>query len=1151
MDSPPGTETTSLCIRLLGPFEVTLAGQPVTGFETAKARALLAYLATEPDVSHRREALAEMLWPSRPEGAARANLRHALLVLRRAIGDRNTAHTEAESTSALTVTRDEIQFDSDSDAWVDVAAFAQSAAGATQRVRPILSQLEAAASVYRGPFLADLSLRDSAEFEEWALLKRQQLSRQAMNVLYRLAEGYEALGEYARALAYAYRQLELEPWEEGAHRQVMRALALDGQRDAALAQYETCRRALQAELAVEPEEATTELFGRIRDRRELPAPVALPVHNLPAPLTPFVGRQRELAEIAQHLADPSCRLLSLVGPGGSGKTRLALEAATSQLDAYDHGVFFCSLAPLQSAQDIVPTIGQAIGLSFYPGGEPRQQLVDYLRRRRMLLVLDNYEHLLSPHEGERGKRGGAGVAIDILYAAPEVRILATSRAGLNVPGECVFRVGGMAYPDQTSDVCQTSDVLDAARYSAVELFVESARRAQPGFELADDNLADVIRICRLVEGMPLGILLATTWLEMLTSGEVAAEIERGLDFLAADWREVPDRQRSMRAVFDHSWRLLSDQQRQVLCALSVFRGGCTRRAAQEVSGASLRELMSLVNQSLLHRTGERYEMHELLRQYVADELARAPDGGVAVRDRHSAYFTAAIAQWEVDLKGSRQLMALAEMDAETENMRAAWDWAVKRGHVEQLDRAVFALWCYASIRSQGARYALLFRKAAQALSKTGATGEPCPDSDAQEIRVLAKMLAAEAGFCNRASNTPLARQSLALLERGELQDRDVRAEKAFALLVAGWAWCAKWAIEQSLALYRDLDDPWGTGQALGTLVNGTPWTPANYGRVQRLAQEVLSIGEAQGDQFAAGSATHGLAEFALQQGLLDRAERLGLQALDRFQRVGVWVRVSWVYDLLSTVAMARGQFDRACTQMKRGADLNSELGVTEGIIQADYLLGTHRMHLGQYAQARHLGERALELWGKYEPTSMGLLPFRYEPLQMGALLLLGSVALVEGAYARTRELLKGRDLTAYRIEAGRHMLDHAPSILACALCGLGQRGQARKYLSDALRLVPDARAFWPLLYALSVYALLLVDEGETERAVELYALASRYPFVANSRWFEDVAGEQVAAAAEALPADVVQAAQERGRARDLEATVRELLLELGEANSDH
>jgi predicted ATPase len=361
---------------------------------------------------------------------------------------------------------------------------------------------------------------------------------------------------------------------------------------------------------------------------------------LPAQTTPFVGREAVLAEIAERLQDPGCRLLTLIGPGGSGKTRLALEAAAARLEEYEHGAFFVPLAPLQSAESIVPTVTEALGIRFYDAGPPRRQLLDYLRQKRMLIIMDNFEHLLPP-AGEWDE-GGAGLMTDILKTAPDVRILTTSRAGLNVQGEHLFPVAGMDLPplpspeDGKGGQPQTVGGREG-EYSAVKLFLTSARRVQPGFELTPANQADVVRICRLVEGMPLGILLAAAWAPMLTPAEIVAQIRSGLDFLETDLRGVPERQRSMRATFDHSWRLLTQREREVFQALSVFRGGFTQEAAQEVTGASLRTLLGLVNKSFLERTPTgRYQVHELLRQYAQEKLDQEPTASQAVHDRHCA-----------------------------------------------------------------------------------------------------------------------------------------------------------------------------------------------------------------------------------------------------------------------------------------------------------------------------------------------------------------------------------------------------------------------------------------------------------------------------------------------------------------------------------
>jgi hypothetical protein len=396
---------------------------------------------------------------------------------------------------------------------------------------------------------------DSAPFEEWLVVQREALHRQALDAFHDLAAYHEAQGAYEQAIVYGQRQLAMESWRESAHRQLMRTLALKGDRAVALAQYDTCCRALVQELGTEPEPETTALYERIRAGEELQAEEALPPHNLPVQLSPFVGREAELAEIQARLRDPACRLLTLVGPGGSGKTRLALQAAAGQLDSYAQGVFFVSLAPLSSVEGIVPTIAQAIGFSLYGEGDPQQQLLNYLQQKNVLLILDDYTHLLE----------GASIATEILKTAPAVQVLVTSRAGLHVQGEFRFAVEGMAYPEGDWGK-------DAANYGAVKLFLQSTQTMRPGFALAGEHLADVVRICRLVEGIPLGILLAAAWIEILTPGEIAAEIEQSLDFLESNLRDAPERQRSMRVVFDYSWKLLSERERAVMQALSVFRG---------------------------------------------------------------------------------------------------------------------------------------------------------------------------------------------------------------------------------------------------------------------------------------------------------------------------------------------------------------------------------------------------------------------------------------------------------------------------------------------------------------------------------------------------------------------------------------------------
>jgi predicted ATPase/DNA-binding SARP family transcriptional activator len=464
--------------------------------------------------------------------------------------------------------------------------------------------------------------------------------------------------------------------------------------------------------------------------------------NLPVSLTPFVGREAELAEIQEHLGDPDCRLLTLVGPGGCGKTRLAVEAATAQIDSYAHGVFFVSLAPLDSIDSIVPTVAEALGFRFYEGIEPKQQLLDHLRQKKMLLIMDNFEHLLACPEP--GRRDGASLVTDILQMAPDVKILATSRARLNVRGEHRFHIAGMDYPTlerqaaftpspsyedrrwELKDAAQSARYAalrqhpeqsvgqDVTQYGAVKLFLQVARQSQTGFELTCENLVGVIGVCRVVEGMPLAIQLAVAWMEMLTPSEIVTEISQGLDFLETNLRDMPERQRSMRVVFDHSWKLLTEREKEVFRALSVFRGGFTRQAARQVSGASLRDLMALVNKSLLHcpPTG-RYEIHELLRQYAAEKLAERIPEKADIQQKHSAYYVEFLRQQQVTLSaGDRPDRAVQDtIDIEIENIRVAWQWLLAQGELETIVVVVDCLWLFYKRKALYQEAVSVFRQA--------------------------------------------------------------------------------------------------------------------------------------------------------------------------------------------------------------------------------------------------------------------------------------------------------------------------------------------------------------------------------------------------------------------------------------------------------
>ncbi|MFN2225994.1 MAG: AfsR/SARP family transcriptional regulator, partial [Anaerolineae bacterium] len=793
----------SFRLFLLGSPRLERDGQPLQ-FDTRKNMALVAYVAMAArEAAARpvsRDSLLALLWPELEPSRARAVLRRNLSLLRKALGD-----------EWLVVDRQAVGIDPGADFWFDVDEFLRRV-GAWQAhghagdedCPECLSALAKAADLYQDDFMEGLSLRDSVEFDDWQFFQTEELRRELAAALERLVRGHRGQGEYETALAYARRRLTLDPLHEPAHQQLMQLYALAGQRSAALRQYEECARVLDEEMGLEPAAETMALYEQIRTGAypaggpaaapDVSPDTALPVraaplrHNLPAQTTPFVGRKEDLATIAARLQEPASRLLTLLGPGGIGKTRLALRLAEQLLEAGEpeQGVFFVPLAPLQSAEGIVPAVAEALGFAFSEEAQnrgrstPRQQLLDYLRRKRLLLILDNYEHLLAEPAGPSDNDGvnasdGVGFLTELLSEAPGVKLLVTSRVSLKVQGEHLYPLAGLRVPDAALPLPADAGQLRGS-YSAVELFVQGARRVRSDFELRPAEWAHVARICRLVQGMPLAILLAAAWVEMLAPAEIAAEIQHNLDFLETDLRDVPERQRSIRAVFDHSWQLLEPQDRELFQALSVFKGGFTREAAREVTTASLHGLMSMVNKSLLLASQPgRYELHELLRQYGAERLDLTPDQGQAVRHRHCTHYSAALGRWAEELKGARQREALAEMDLEIENGRAAWYCAVAEQKLDCLGQAIEGMWLYHTWRLRHREGKAAFQAAAESLQ-----GSEVPE--AQRLRVKCLILWSsfqlDLGHLRAAIRT--AEEAWVLLRRLEQAGQDVRHEMALA-----------------------------------------------------------------------------------------------------------------------------------------------------------------------------------------------------------------------------------------------------------------------------------------------------------------------------------------------------------------------------------
>lgn len=686
------------------------------------------------------------------------------------------------------------------------------------------------------------------------------------------------------------------------------------------------------------------------------ATAVAPLHNLPAPITTFVGRATELSELHRQLADPAIHLITLVGPGGVGKTRLALRLAEESRDNFPDGVFFVPLTTVETLELLLSAVADVLGVVLYQQNhaEPLAQLAQYLRDKSMLLVLDNLEQALPD----------AAHFASILAQTPTVKLVVTSRERLNVQGEWTLELRGLHYPEAEC-------VTEVAGYSAVQLFIARAQQSQPRIAADGDELAAIIRICRLVEGMPLGLELAAAWVKLLSCNEIAEEIARSLDFLTLTARDMPERHRSLRVVFDHSWNLLSPEERTCYCTLAAFRGGFTRAAATEIAGASLPLLATLLDKSMLTRTAAgRYEILEVLRQYAWEHLQATSEHGDAIRDQHSTYYLALLHRLEPALKGPGreaafgQLGALNTIQADIENIRAAWQWAIARRDVTALHRAAFSLGLFCDIRSRFREALTLFREAAIAFDSPESAAPP------EFLGLLLGILGEHLMRLSQNDCQSALRRGIQLLDGGkpgpELALVNVlssygeswhTAEEMAQRLNAGLAlyeaqhdlWGIALALDiiamnldlsqrgdldaaqrhasQALALRRQIDDHWGIAISLFTLA-AVAEAQGALPEARRSFEGSMVMRQTLQDMYGAAHCAHHVGRISFRMGELEKAQQLQWQALTMLREIGASHGVSDALQTLAEIAQAQGDLSSAQTYLSETRALHRETGKT-------------------------------------------------------------------------------------------------------------------------------------------------------------------------------------------------------------------------------
>lgn len=1105
-----------LSLSFLGGYQVRLDGENLDIFESDKVRGLLAFLAVESNQFHRREHLVGLLWPEHSERHARRNLNQALYNLREVLHDRE------KDQPILISTHQTIGFNQNVDYLLDVASFNAllnefhnhnhqdlvACDGCVERLVEVVD-------LYHGSFLEGFSLRSLA-YEEWLVIWREKLHRQACQAFYHLINILEKRGEVGRALELAWRQVEIDPLRERAYRQLMRLLDLSGQHSQALAQYESLRHNLDRELGVEPDQKTIALYERIRAKIDPSAIDTWRRSNLPSSLTSFVGRMQELSDLRVCIADPDCRLLTVVGPGGSGKTRLALEEAVSLIQDFSHGVYWVALNPVQSPESIPPVIADVIGFPIQEKSDPLEQLRAYLRAKNMLIVLDGFEHLLD----------GASLVADILKEAPDMKILVTSRVRLNIMGEKLYTLYGMQYPESPDLLSSTG------QYDAVKLFVSGAQRVKGDYDPDRDDLESIIQICRQVQGMPLGILLASTWVRSMDIGNIAKEVKRSLDFLSSEWSDVPERQRSIRATFDYSWQLLSQREQRIFENQSVFRGGFTREAARQISKTSTYDLRALVDKSFLQPSGTgRYEVHELMRQYGAEKLANRPDADLAAKERHSTYFCKALEGWDKELKSSHQEIALKEMDIEHENFRLAWNWAVEHGQVEQLDLALEGLCLYYEFRVRFQEGVGACQMAVEMMTNKLIKNDV--------TLTLVRLRTWSARFNRLLGNVDTAQrlrqESLDLI--GEVEDDELKVlrARAFLYLEMGNVMlhtdreaANRW-FKDSLRLYRSLGDDWGAAKAL-TGFGEVAYRLGNYDEAINYYKNSLDKLRVLGDPRGCANCLAELSSAVFRLGRLEEGDVYLRECMDLYVRVGDRVGMARGFKEMGRRYAWYGRFDKAEQAMGKAEAIYMELGYLHDLAFVRTTVGFATVLAGRYEQTISQSEKVIPLTEK----------MNFHRLTGVAYFVSGCAKLAQCKFIQAKEdLEKAADIFS---------LIEQHDDLACAVSAQGiiaiKSGwinQAKRDLHKAWKIYYETRGFIPSSFILILIALYLIERREVEKAVEVYTAIKHYPMVAKSPWFEDIAGREIMEKAFELPSENVTAAQKRGMSRDLYEIAEEFL----------
>jgi predicted ATPase/DNA-binding SARP family transcriptional activator len=975
--TPKQPET--LQIHLLGDFCICIGEKSLEAnhWKLRKAKTLIKLLALAPHHRLHREELMDSLWPEADLQAATDSLHQTLHNLRS-----NLKPYCSNPRHYIQVENEMVSLCPDTPLWIDMEAFEAAAQEATRSRDP--ESYQVALALYTGDLLPeDL-------YEDWAINRREELRKEYIHLSFELGKLFESREEFPHAIETFRKILASDPLQEEAHTSLMHAYAMSGQRTQAISQFRTLQEVLRKELGAEPDLQSTLLYQEILAGRFPTSKIVSrtytqpsPRHNLPSLLSTFIGREKDVEQVGRLTTQS--RLVTLSGPGGVGKTRLALRAAMEQLPAYPDGAWLVELDALSKGQLVPYAIADVFGVKEEEEGMVLENLKESLRTQKLLLVLDNCEHLLE---------ACARISDALFRDCPNLHILATSREALGINGEIVFPVPSLTFPDPSS----LPPVTSLSQYEAVQLFKERAQAVKPSFEIVKENAPSIAQICQQLDGIPLAIELAAARSNVLSVEQIADRLDDRFRLLTGGSRTTIPRQQTLMASIDWSYNLLSEAERLLFCRLSVFVGGWTLAAVEEVCtdavlqpGEILDLLSQLINKSLVDvgsETGreKRYQLLETIRQYASEKITGSEEW-VSVSNRHLAYYLQLVEEIEPKLDTGEQLECMHLLKEEQGNLRRALGWALvenqklfeKEGL--RMASALHQFWLYYGLAGEGYdwlkrgldfmegeneqfiplqakalssygvmnQYFLLPKEAIKSIEKSLALYRRCGDKagiaqaiirlrnavfeksiEVEKVRPLldeAVQLAGEAGNLDILANALICKASLTIDET-----------------------VAKEFVEEGLRIFQEKGDIWGVIFALGVLGN-LALSCGDYTKVQAYSEEILRLSLETENKSHLANAYILMGSSAYAQHDFVEMEALFLEGLAIKTELGSLGGQIYALRQLGIAAKRQGEFSRAVNYLMQSLSRGEKINDVHGNILCIGLMAGLAAERGQLSRA--------------------------------------------------------------------------------------------------------------------------------------------------------------------------------------------------------